>query len=93
MKTEADVHHRLERVLRETLEQPELTIHDGLQAKDVRGWDSLKHIMLILAIEEEFQIKFTTREVVGLRSVGQIVGRVLQKTTREELSGLAAPGL
>ncbi len=36
-------------------------------------WDSLKHIHLILAIEEEFGVQFTDQEIVSIKGVKSIV--------------------
>jgi acyl carrier protein len=50
-----------------------------MTADDVENWDSLTHINLIVAIEHEFQIKFTTREIAGLQNVGELMDLVLRK--------------
>ena len=41
-------------------------------AADVRGWDSIKHISLIVAIEERFGIKWKTAEIDSLKNVGDM---------------------
>jgi acyl carrier protein len=71
------------KVFRETFDKPDLVLYDAMQAKDVEGWDSLNHITLIVGIEEEFKIKFTTREVMGFQNVGEMLaclrGKLLPK--------------
>ena len=49
-----------------------LELHADLTANDVDNWDSLTHINLIVAIEKEFRIRFTTSEVSGLKNVGEL---------------------
>jgi acyl carrier protein len=61
--------------LREVALRPELT------ARDVPGWDSFKQIEIIVALEERYGIKFTTRELDALGSVGDLA-RVLSQKTR-----------
>jgi acyl carrier protein len=39
----------------------------------VEGWDSLQHLNLIVALEEEFGISFTETQMVEMLSVGLIV--------------------
>ena len=39
----------------------------------VDGWDSLQHLNLILALEEEFGISFTESQMIEMLSVGLIV--------------------
>jgi acyl carrier protein len=60
-------------IFQEVFDNEDLEIHDEMQAKDVEGWDSLTHISLIMAIEESFSIKFSTREVMGFGNVGEML--------------------
>jgi acyl carrier protein len=86
MITETQFRDRLQRVFRQTFDAPDLMIDDAMGTRDIEGWDSLKHVMLILAIEEEFTVKFTTREVTTLRSVGRIVAQLRQKLSVSEVA-------
>lgn len=45
----------------------------------VEKWDSLKHMMLILALEEEFDIRFSDDELTDLLSLELIVHIVSEK--------------
>lgn len=42
----------------------------------IAEWDSVRHLQLMLALEEEFQIQFEADELVGLRSVDLIEARL-----------------
>ena len=44
-----------------------------MTAPDVEGWDSLNHVTLVVTLEEQFDVKFTTREVMGWQNVGQML--------------------
>lgn len=68
-------------VFRTVFDQPTLTLHDAMTAADVENWDSLNHIDLIVAIEKKFKIKFTTREVSGLKTVGDLADLTASKVT------------
>ncbi len=37
------------------------------------SWDSLKHMELILRLEEQFQIRFSSREVAEVQSLEDLV--------------------
>jgi acyl carrier protein len=50
-------------------------------AEDVYGWDSVRHVELLVAIERAFGIRFTTGEVATLESVGELADLVSQRTT------------
>ena len=41
-------------------------------AEDVYGWDSIKHISLIVAVEDRFGVKFRTSEIEGLANIGDL---------------------
>ena len=48
-------------------------------AEDVDGWDSIKHISLIVAVEDRFGIKFRTSEIEGLANVGDLARAIGEK--------------
>ena len=60
-------------IFREVLDSPALVLTDELTAPKVQGWDSLNHVTLVMTLEEQFGVKFTTREVMGWRNVGQML--------------------
>ncbi len=48
-------------------------------ADDVKGWDSIKHISLIVAVEHRFHIKMKTSEIEKLANVGDLIQIVQAK--------------
>jgi acyl carrier protein len=40
---------------------------------DVEKWDSMNHINMILALEQEFGIRYDEEQVVSMLSVGEII--------------------
>lgn len=58
-------------ILRE-LSLNDFDLQEETLAKDVPGWDSLKNFTIILAIEEEFGIKFLTEEILSIKNVGDL---------------------
>jgi acyl carrier protein len=68
-------------VFRTVFDQPDLALRDDMTADDVENWDSLNHIDLIVAIEKKFKIKFTTREITGLKTVGELAGLTATKVS------------
>lgn len=65
---------RLTKVFRSVFERDDLVLRSDLAAVDVDNWDSFNHINLILALEEEYEISFTTEQITGLQNVGDLVG-------------------
>lgn len=48
-------------------------------ANDVDGWDSLSHVNLIVAVESKFSIKFSQKELVSFKSVGDLLKSIESK--------------
>lgn len=73
-----EVLEKVSDIIREVFDDPDLVITDNTVAGDVDGWDSLMHITLIGTIEDEFDITFAMKEVVGFKNVGQLVDAVMR---------------
>ena len=58
-------------------------ISNETNSDDVKNWDSLNHIILINAIENEFKIKFPLGEMADLRSIGDIIDSCIIKLEGE----------
>ena len=68
-----EVMRRLTEVFQETFEDPGLQLSDSMTAADVDEWDSLQHIVLVLAVEREFRIRLNPAEVGKLENVGRMI--------------------
>jgi acyl carrier protein len=67
MLTEADIYGALTEIFRDVFMRDDMILKPELSAKDVEGWDSFKQIDIMMAIEERFDIRMTTREIDGRR--------------------------
>lgn len=76
-----DTKSRLEKVMQEVFEDDEIRINDETTADDIEDWDSLTHVQLIVAVEEEFVCKFSTVEVMKLKNVGEFIKLIDRKKT------------
>ena len=50
-----------------------------LVSGDCRNWDSVRHLNLMLALEEEYGFEFLPEEMDEAKSVGQIAAMVASK--------------
>lgn len=57
----------------------DFVLTEDMSADDVEDWDSLSHIQLIVAIEKELGIKFTSHEIMKWNNVGEMVDTILEK--------------
>tara|TARA_Y100001933_G_C18620793_1_gene406276 strand:+ start:207 stop:455 length:249 start_codon:yes stop_codon:yes gene_type:complete len=46
---------------------------EELEAKDVDGWDSLSHMLIITEIENQFEIQFKLKELNKLNNLGSLL--------------------
>jgi acyl carrier protein len=74
-----DTWERLQNIFRDIFADDGLLLREDMTAADVKNWDSLNHIDLIVAVEREFKIKITTAEVTKLKNVGQMASLVDKK--------------
>ena len=67
------VDERLAAIFRETFGRPDLQVQADTSSDDVPGWDSIRMVSLLLAIERDFGVKLRSGEVRRIRSVGDII--------------------
>lgn len=63
---------KVENLVSEVLQMPASDITDDLTMKTVDTWDSLKHMELIVVLEQSFDIQLSFDEIVAMQSVSQI---------------------
>jgi acyl carrier protein len=66
-------------IFREVLENATLEINMETSAQDIDNWDSLNHVMLIAAIESQFEISFELDEMIEFKNVGDILTAIKSK--------------
>lgn len=64
---------KLQTIFQEELDNDSLEITEESSANNVDGWDSLSHIQLISAIEDNFDISFTSKEIMNWKNVGEMI--------------------
>ncbi len=67
------LHDRLQEIFRTVFADDALVVTDETTADDVPGWDSVAHINLMFAIEQDFDIQFTGNELAEMATVGELV--------------------
>ena len=70
---------KINNIFRDVLENEEINIKYETTANDVDEWDSLSHILLVLEIEKNFQIKFTAKEIQDFKNVGEMCEGIMSK--------------
>ena len=52
-------------------------VFERLNEDDIEDWDSLEHINLIAAVEQEFGMKFNMGQVVSMKNVGEMADIII----------------
>ena len=63
---------RIQRVFREVFNDDDLVLSDELSSASMKDWDSFAQVRLMIELQEEFGVQFTTEEAIGATSVAGI---------------------
>jgi len=77
----SDVLGKIQGIIRQELNDPELVINEDTTAADVSGWDSVTHVQIIVAVERTFGMRLKSSEVAQLENIGSLVDIVLARGT------------
>ena len=77
----SDVAPRVRRIVAAVLGVGEGAIDDQSSPDTVPAWDSMHHLQLVLAIEEEFGVQFDVEEIEAMQRVGAIVGLLQERVS------------
>lgn len=72
-----EVFEKLNEVFRDVFDDESITVTDATTADDIEEWDSLEHINLLAAVEQEFGMKFNMGQVVSMKNVGEMADIIL----------------
>ena len=77
--TREEVYETLNGVFQDVCDDESIEVHDETTSDDIEDWDSLEHINLIAAVEQEFGVKFNMGQVVSMKNVGEMVDIILSQ--------------
>ena len=67
MLSKDEIIERLNDVFRDVFDDDTLEVDENTTADDIEDWDSIEHITLIGAVEDEFKMRFKMGEVSGMK--------------------------
>ena len=74
-----DILKRLNEVFRDVFDDDDIVVTPKTTADDIEDWDSIEHITLIGAVEDEFGMKFKMGEVSGMNNVGDMLKIIMTR--------------
>lgn len=72
----------VEKIISEVFEMDEKDLTDDHSPDSIEQWDSMNHLKLVTAIEDEYNIKFAMKEVQSMLSVIAIK-KIIHKHTEQ----------
>lgn len=69
--TRQEIFEKLNKVFSDVFDE-EITVTPETTSSDIEEWDSLTHITLISEVEETFGVKFSMKDVLGMKNVGEM---------------------
>ena len=73
------IEERIKSVLSSVLEMSETDINDETSTDNNANWDSIRHLNLILALEEEFEVSIPDEEIGTLTDFKAIRFAILKR--------------
>lgn len=77
--TREEITKNLTEVFHQVFNNNTIVLRDDMTSSDVDGWDSLTHMMLINAIQMNFNFRFKLSELNKLRTVGDMINCIETK--------------
>ena len=74
-----NINERLNEVFQSVFDDEDITVDRETTADDIEDWDILEHIRLIAAVEREFGVKFTMKEVSAMKNVGEMMDIIAER--------------
>jgi acyl carrier protein len=73
------LHNHLASIVAKELNIEPASLNDRLRSQ-IPSWDSLKHLELILRLEEQFQVRFSSKEVAEIQSLDDLLRLIEAKS-------------
>lgn len=71
---------KISEIVMDVTDTENVKLTDTSAPSDVENWDSLNHIQIVVEIEREFGIRFSTQEIQSFKNVGDVASLIEQKT-------------
>ena len=78
MKRE-EVIRKLNEIVEDIINEGSVSLSETSTSKDVYGWDSLANIQIVVAIEKNLNIKFSSEEIISWKNIGEMIDCILTK--------------
>ncbi len=67
---------KLQEIFHDVFEDDTIILNENTNPFDIETWDSLTHISVLAAIQDEFSISFDMSEIIAMKNVGDILNAI-----------------
>ena len=75
--TRQEIFEKLNEIFSDVFDE-DITVTAETTSADIEEWDSLTHITLISEVEDTFDMKFSMKDVLGMKNVGEMADIILK---------------
>ena len=68
-----EITEQLNTIFRDVFDDENILLTEQITAQDIDGWDSLTHILIVVAIEKKLKLRFTSNEILSWKNVGELM--------------------
>lgn len=79
MKNKKEILEKIRPIFVKVFKSKKIKINFKSSAANIKNWDSLAHINIVLNIEQMFKVKFKVSEIAELKNVGEMIDLILKK--------------
>lgn len=72
----------LEAIFQNYFNNKRIKLDNKTNSKNIKNWDSLAQVGLVLAIEKKFKLKFSLKEIEKLNNIGDMINLIIKKNKK-----------
>lgn len=76
-----EIKNKVEDIFKDVFANTDIKLSDSMTSEEIECWDSLTHLQLIMKIEQDFNMKFTTAQIRDTKDVGRLLD-IIQENVR-----------
>lgn len=74
-----EILEKLNEIFRDVMDNDNIVLSEDTTSNDIEEWDSLTHMHLVIEIQREFKVRFSSSETMKWKNVGELVESIIQK--------------
>lgn len=74
-----EISKKLQEIFMDVFADENISLNENTNANDIEGWDSLTHITILEAVQDEYGITFALDEIIEMQNVGDMIDAITRK--------------